>query len=150
PAERAGRALPPPRRPPLPGEHTSEVLAEPLQSTHRGPQPLPPRRRRPLDGIRILDLGVIVFGAELWRRFCELGAEVIKIESRAFPDGARVSPVHFAIGHRGSRSFGVDLRSAEGIEVVKRLVLKSDVLLANFKPGTLEKLGLGTETLRAI
>ena len=149
-AEIDGRRLTPRRRAPLPGEHTSEVLAEPLQSTHRGPQPLPPRRRRPLDGIRILDLGVIVFGAELARLFCELGAEVIKIESRAFPDGARVSPVHFAIGHRGSRSFGVDLRSTEGIEVVKRLVLKSDVLLANFKPGTLEKLGLGTETLRAI
>ena len=138
------------RHAPLLGEHTSEVLDEPLQPTHRGPPPVPPRRRRPLDGIRILDLGVIVFGAELARLFCELGAEVIKIESRSFPDGARVSPVHFAIGHRGSRSFGVDLRSAEGIEVVKRLVLKSDVLLANFKPGTLEKLGLGAETLREI
>ncbi|MDX6527092.1 MAG: hypothetical protein QOI43_2603, partial [Gaiellales bacterium] len=149
-AEIDGRRLMPRRRAPLLGEHTSEVLAEPLRSALGPPPAVPSRPRRPLEGLRILDLGVIVFGAEIARLFCELGAEVIKIESRAFPDGARVSPVHFAIGHRGSRSFGVDLRSPEGIEVVKRLVLKSDVLLANFKPGTLEKLGLGAAALREI
>ena len=98
----------------------------------------------------MLDFGVIVLGAEAARLFADQGAEVIKIESRAFPDGARVSPVHFAIGHRGSRSIGVNLRSAEGVDVVKRLVAESDVVLANFKPGTLEKLGLGPRTLREI
>ena len=67
--------------------------------------------RRPLEGLRVLDFGVIVLGAEAARLFCDQGAEVIKIESRAFPDGARVSPVHFAIGHRGSRGLGVNLRS---------------------------------------
>jgi crotonobetainyl-CoA:carnitine CoA-transferase CaiB-like acyl-CoA transferase len=75
---------------------------------------------------------------------------VIKIESRAFPDGARVSPVHFAIGHRGSRGLGVNLRTAEGVDVIKRLVARSDVVLANFKPGTLDKLGLGAQALREI
>ena len=98
----------------------------------------------------MLDFGVIVLGAEAARLFADQGAEVIKVESRAFPDGARVSPVHFAIGHRGSRSVGVNLRSAEGVEVVKRLVAESDVVLANFKPGTLEKLGLGPRTLHEI
>jgi crotonobetainyl-CoA:carnitine CoA-transferase CaiB-like acyl-CoA transferase len=93
---------------------------------------------------------VIVFGAELARLFCELGAGVIKVESRAFPDGARVSPVHFAIGHRGSNSLGVNLRSGEGVEVIKRLVAQCDVVLSNFKPGTLEKLGLAPQTLREI
>jgi crotonobetainyl-CoA:carnitine CoA-transferase CaiB-like acyl-CoA transferase len=106
--------------------------------------------RRPLKGLRILDFGVIVLGAEVARLFCELGAEVIKVESGAFPDGARVSPIHFAIGHRGSQSFGVNLRSAEGVEVVKRLVGHCDVVLSNFKPGTLEKLGLGPRTLREV
>ena len=91
----------------------------------------------------MLDFGVIVLGAEAARLFCDQGAEVIKIESRAFPDGARVSPVHFAIGHRGSRGLGVNLRTAEGVDVIKRLVARSDVVLANFKPGTLDKLGLG-------
>ena len=107
-------------------------------------------RPRPLEGLRILDFGVIVFGAEVARLFCELGAEVIKVESRGFPDGARVSPVHFAIGHRGSKSLGVNLRSADGVEVIKRLVPHCDVVLSNFKPGTLEKLGLGTQTLREL
>ena len=112
--------------------------------------PEPPEARGPFDGLRILDFGVIVFGAELARLFCELGAEVIKVESREFPDGARVSPVHFAIGHRGSRSLGVNLRSSEGIDVIKRLVSEADALVANFKPGTLEKLGLGADELRRL
>ena len=98
----------------------------------------------------MLDFGVIVLGAEAARLFCDQGAEVIKIESRAFPDGARVSPVHFAIGHRGSKSIGVNLRTPEGVDLLKRLVAHSDVVLANFKPGTLEKLGLGAQALREI
>jgi crotonobetainyl-CoA:carnitine CoA-transferase CaiB-like acyl-CoA transferase len=106
--------------------------------------------RRPLEGLRVLDFGVIVLGAEAARLFCDQGAEVIKIESRAFPDGARVSPVHFAIGHRGSRGLGVNLRTSDGVDVIKRLVARSDVVLANFKPGTLDKLGLGAQALREI
>jgi len=98
----------------------------------------------------VLDFGVIVLGAEAARLFCDQGADVIKIESRAFPDGARVSPVHFAIGHRGSRGLGVNLRTADGVDVIKRLVARSDVVLANFKPGTLDKLGLGAQALREI
>ena len=148
-AEIDGRRVRPARHAPELGEHDDEVFAE------------PPRRlaatsadgsgaRRPFEGLRVLDFGVIVLGAEAARLFADLGAEVIKIESRAFPDGARVSPVHFAIGHRGSKSVGVNLRSAEGIEVVKRLVAESDVVLGNFKPGTLEKLGLDPRALREI
>ena len=91
-----------------------------------------------------------MLGAEAARLFCDLGADVIKIESRAFPDGARVSPVHFAIGHRGSRSVGVNLRTPEGVDVIRRLVAQSDVVLANFKPGTMDRLGLGTQALREI
>jgi crotonobetainyl-CoA:carnitine CoA-transferase CaiB-like acyl-CoA transferase len=129
------------------GEHDDAVSLE-----ARRPSAEPPGgvRCRPLEGLRILDFGVIVFGAEVARLFCELGAEVIKVESRAFPDGARVSPVHFAIGHRGSKSLGVNLRSAEGVEVIKRLAPHCDILLSNFKPGTLEKLGLSPQTLREI
>jgi crotonobetainyl-CoA:carnitine CoA-transferase CaiB-like acyl-CoA transferase len=98
----------------------------------------------------VLDLGVIVMGAEIARLLADQGAEVIKIESQANPDGARVSPEHFAIGHRGSRSIGLDLRSPEGKHMFKQLVADSDVVLSNFKPGTLEKLGLGYDELRAI
>jgi crotonobetainyl-CoA:carnitine CoA-transferase CaiB-like acyl-CoA transferase len=134
-------------RAPQPGEHDDEVFAEPVAAGHDG---VVADARRPLEGLRVLDLGVIVLGAELARLFGDQGAEVIKIESSAFPDGARVSPVHFAIGHRGSKSVGVNLRSAEGVEVLKRLIARSDVLLANFKPGTLHKLGLGTDALHEV
>jgi crotonobetainyl-CoA:carnitine CoA-transferase CaiB-like acyl-CoA transferase len=137
-------------RAPAVGEHDDEVLANLAAAGHNGRVTEAGPPRRPLDGLRVLDLGVIVVGAELGRLFCDQGAEVIKIESPAFPDGARVSPVHFAIGHRGSKSVGVNLRSSEGVEVLKRLAARSDVLLANFKPGTLEKLGLGPDVLREV
>jgi crotonobetainyl-CoA:carnitine CoA-transferase CaiB-like acyl-CoA transferase len=131
------------------GEHDGEPFAEPA----RRPDVIGAdggRPRRPLEGLRVLDFGVIVLGAEAARLFCDQGADVIKIESQAFPDGARVSPVHFAIGHRGSRGLGVNLRTADGVDVIKRLVARSDVVLANFKPGTLDKLGLGAQALREI
>jgi crotonobetainyl-CoA:carnitine CoA-transferase CaiB-like acyl-CoA transferase len=138
------------RRAPEAGEHDDEVFADLAAVGHDGAATATGPRRRPLEGLRVLDLGVIVAGAELARLFCDQGAEVVKIESSAFPDGARISPVHFAIGHRGSRSVGIDLRSPEGVAVLKRLVARADVLLANFKPGTLEKLGLGADVLREL
>jgi crotonobetainyl-CoA:carnitine CoA-transferase CaiB-like acyl-CoA transferase len=149
-AEIDGRHVTAGRRAPALGERDHETTGEPIWDPGRPDVRGVPSERRPFEGLRILDLGVIVFGAEVARLFCELGADVIKLESHGFPDGARVSPVHFAIGHRGSRSLGVDLRNARGIEVVKRLVARSDVVLANFKPGTLEKLGLGADALSQI
>ena len=148
-AEIDGQRLRPARRAPRLGEHNHEVFTKPpssLSGCSGGARPM----GRPFEGLRVLDFGVIVLGAEAGRLFADQGAEVIKIESRAFPDGARISPVHFAIGHRGSKSIGVNLRSPEGVDLVKRLVAKSDVVLANFKPGTLEKLGLGAQALREI
>jgi crotonobetainyl-CoA:carnitine CoA-transferase CaiB-like acyl-CoA transferase len=149
-AEIDGRRTAPSHPAPAMGEH-DHALAVRRRPRRQRPAPgAAPDGRRPLEGLRVLDFGVIVFGAELARLFCELGAEVIKVESRAFPDGARVSPVHFAIGHRGSQSVGVNLRSDEGVELIKRLASRSDVVLTNFKPGTLEKLGLGADVLHEV
>jgi crotonobetainyl-CoA:carnitine CoA-transferase CaiB-like acyl-CoA transferase len=112
--------------------------------------------RRPLEGIRVLDLGVIVVGAETGRSLADQGADVIKIETREFMDGARQSDgpdrcgYAFALGNRGKRSFGLNLRAKAGTEVFRQLVAKSDVVLSNFKPGTLESLGLGYQELRSI
>jgi crotonobetainyl-CoA:carnitine CoA-transferase CaiB-like acyl-CoA transferase len=111
---------------------------------------------RPLEGLRVLDLGVIVAGAEIGRLLADMGAEVIKIESAAFPDGGRQSLVPgpispgFAYGHRGKLSLGLDLRSPEGKDLFRRLVAVSDVILSNFKPGTMASLGFGREELAAI
>jgi crotonobetainyl-CoA:carnitine CoA-transferase CaiB-like acyl-CoA transferase len=115
-----------------------------------------PTRRRPFAGLRVLDLGVIVVGAEVGRLFSDMGAEVIKIEAPAFPDGSRQSitgaamTASFAWGNRGKLGLGLDLRSARGRELFLQLAAKSDVILSNFKPGTLESLGLGYDVLRNV
>jgi crotonobetainyl-CoA:carnitine CoA-transferase CaiB-like acyl-CoA transferase len=110
--------------------------------------------RRPFDGLRILDLGVIVAGGELGRLFADMGAEVIKIESATYPDGLRQTrpgqPMSgsFALTHRNQYGLGLDLRNPAGADVFARLVSCSDAVFANFKPGTLASLGFPYETLR--
>ena len=110
----------------------------------------------PLDGIRVLDLGVIVAGGELSRLFGDLGAEVIKVESAAYPDGLRQKRENQAIGdsfaraHRNHLGLGLDLRSPAGAGVFAQLVGSSDAIFANFKPGTLPSLGFGYDRLREI
>ncbi|MCW1957945.1 MAG: CoA transferase [Mycobacterium sp.] len=120
------------------------------------PAPTGPVGELPLAGIRVLDLGIIVAGGELSRLFGDLGAEVVKIESAAYPDGLRQKREHQAIGdsfaraHRNHLGFGLDLRSNDGAEVFARLVAAADALFANFKPGTLAALGFDEARLRAI
>ncbi len=108
----------------------------------------------PLEGVRVLDLGVIVVGSDTGRLFGDLGADVIKIENSAFPDGLRGNLTSmsqtYAAGHRNKRSIGIDLRTAEGRALAHRLVTLSDVVLTNFKPGVAETLGMDHRTLRKV
>jgi crotonobetainyl-CoA:carnitine CoA-transferase CaiB-like acyl-CoA transferase len=112
--------------------------------------------QRPFDGMRILDLGVIVAGGELGRLFADLGAEVIKIESAAYPDGLRQTPPglsmsrSWALTHRNEYSLGLDLRHPSGAEIFGRLVAGADAVFANFKPGTLASLGFSFDRLREL
>lgn len=123
-----------------------------------GPAATPARGKNglPFDGLRIIDLGIIVAGGELSRLYGDLGAEVIKVESAAYPDGLRQARVgeamseSFAWTHRNNLAFGVDLRSAEGKQIFSRLVTDADAVFANFKPGTLAVLDFPYETLRAL
>ncbi|MBB3751784.1 crotonobetainyl-CoA:carnitine CoA-transferase CaiB-like acyl-CoA transferase [Mycolicibacterium sp. BK634] len=111
---------------------------------------------RPLEGIRVLDLGVIVAGGELSRLFADLGAEVIKVESSSYPDGLRQKgpdqqiSESFARAHRNNLGLGLELRSPAGAEVFSRLVSASDAVFANFKPGTLPALGFSYERLQEL
>lgn len=120
------------------------------------PPPAQPVGRRPLEGIRVLDLGVIVAGGELSRLFADLGAEVIKVESVAYPDGLRQKredqaiSESFARAHRNNLGLGLDIRSPAGAELFGRLVAVSDAVFANFKPGTLASLGFPYERLREL
>lgn len=108
----------------------------------------------PLEGLRVLDLGVIVVGSDTGRLFGDLGADVVKIENSAFPDGLRgnlTSVSHtYAAGHRNKRSIGIDLRVPEGRALAHRLVEISDVVLTNFKPGVAAMLGMDYATLATI
>ena len=111
---------------------------------------------RPFAGMRILDLGVIVAGGELGRLFADLGAEVIKIESAAYPDGLRQTPPgqvtsrSWALAHRNEYGLGLDLRHPSGAALFERLVAGADAVFANFKPGTLASLGFSYERLRTL
>jgi crotonobetainyl-CoA:carnitine CoA-transferase CaiB-like acyl-CoA transferase len=135
---------------PAVGQHESEIDWD-----HRRPgtvtsTALP--QAAALHGLRVLDLGRIVMGAEAGRLLADQGADVIKIESRAFPDGSRVLGMRpaAAAAQRNKRGLGLDLRSVEGVRLFERLVQQSDVVLTNFKPGTLESLQLGFEELSRI
>lgn len=123
------------------------------------PAPVPPPSGRvggyPFEGLRILDLGIIVAGGELSRLFGDLGAEVIKVESADHPDGLRQTRVgdamseSFAWTHRNHLALGLDLRNSEGKAIFGRLVAESDAVFANFKPGTLTSLGFSYDVLHA-
>ena len=110
---------------------------------------------RPFEGLKVLDLGVIVVGAETGRLLADQGADVVKVESGAFPDGNRQSylpyglSASFAAGHRNKRGLGLDLRHPDGKALFLRLVGQADVVLSNFKPGTMQSLGLGRDVLAA-
>jgi crotonobetainyl-CoA:carnitine CoA-transferase CaiB-like acyl-CoA transferase len=111
---------------------------------------------RPFAGLRILDLGVIVAGGELGRLFADLGADVVKVESAAYPDGLRQTPPgkamsrSWALTHRNESSLGLDLRDPAGKEIFARLASESDAVFANFKPGTLASLGFSYDDLKRL
>lgn len=112
----------------------------------------------PLDGITVLELGVLIAGPFCGQLLGDFGAEVIKIEDPKTGDPMRnwgqVRPdghsVHWAVISRNKKSIGINLRTEEGQQIVKDLVKGADVVLENFKPGTMEKWGLGYDVLSAI
>jgi len=112
----------------------------------------------PLEGVRVLELGSLVAGPFAGRLLGDFGAEVIKIESPDEPDLMREWGVHrfrgralvWPIQSRNKKCITLNLRQAEGQEIFRRLVAKSDILVENFRPGTMEKWGLGWDNLSAV
>jgi crotonobetainyl-CoA:carnitine CoA-transferase CaiB-like acyl-CoA transferase len=108
-------------------------------------------RTGPLEGVRILEAGLLVQGPQASLTMQEWGAEVIKVELPGFGDQGRWLPISrgdrrsafFIAYNRGKRSMTIDLRSSKGRDVFLRLVEDSDVVITNFKPGTMEAWGLG-------
>ncbi|MFK9090739.1 CaiB/BaiF CoA transferase family protein [Bacillus salipaludis] len=111
----------------------------------------------PLEGIRILELGNLVAAPFAGKIFAEFGAEVIKVEEPKKGDPLRNwrvmhgdNSVWWYIQSRNKKSITINLRDEQGQKIVKKLAGEVDVVLENFRPGTLEKWGLGYEDLTAI
>ncbi|MGD9830508.1 MAG: CaiB/BaiF CoA transferase family protein, partial [Hyphomicrobiaceae bacterium] len=105
----------------------------------------------PLQGCRVLELGSTVAGPYCGRLLADFGAEVIKVESpdgdpvRTFGDSFEGKSLYWASLSRNKRVMSIDLRGEKGRDLVRQLIAKSDVLVENFRPGTMEKWGLGYE-----
>lgn len=111
----------------------------------------------PLSGVKVVDLSVMISGPLAGMMLADQGAEVIKVESPGLGDIMRFLGTSkggvtgiFANNNRGKRSLVVDLKQAAGLDVLKRLVATADVLIQNFRPGAMERLGLGYDDLAAI
>lgn len=112
----------------------------------------------PLAGLRVLDLSRALAGPFCSQMLADMGAAVVKLEQPGVGDHTRAwgppyqggESAYFLSVNRGKRSIAADLRHPRGVEVVRRLVARSDALLENFIPGTLDRLGLGYEACRAI
>lgn len=111
---------------------------------------------KPLDGILVLDFSRFVPGPYCSLRLADLGADVIKVENPILGDAGRYAPplvdgesIPFRVLNRGKRSLAVNYRSAEGRELAAGLVRRADVLLESFKPGYIDRIGLGYAACRA-
>ena len=111
----------------------------------------------PLDGVRVLELGTLIAGPHAARLLGDMGADVIKIEPPGRPDPIRTWGQAEVDGHRfywtvhgrNKRAITLDLRSERGRDLFLRLADGADIIVENFRPGTLERLGIGPEILSA-
>lgn len=109
---------------------------------------------KPLHGIRVVELGQLIAGPFAGKFFAEFGAEVIKVEPPGKGDPLRYwrgmhgdTSLWWYVQNRNKKSLTLDLRKPEGQEVARRLIRDADIVIENFRPGTLEKWGLAYEEL---
>ncbi|HRX27395.1 MAG TPA: CoA transferase, partial [Aminivibrio sp.] len=128
---------------------TTTSVSDPMMDKKKG--------ERPLDGYRVLEMGQLLAGPFAASVLGYFGAEVIKIErpdggddTRAYPPFQKGESAYFMSLNRGKRSVTLNLKHPRGKEILKDLAKKSDILIENFKPGTMDKLGVGYEDLRKV
>ena len=120
-------------------------------------QPSPSPRKGPLSGLVVVELTNVMAGPVGGLLLADMGAEVVKVERlpggddtrRAIPPEIQGESATFMIVNRNKRGIAVDLKHPDGLQVVRRLIDKADAVIENFRPGTMEKLGLGYDVLRA-
>ena len=111
----------------------------------------------PLSGIRVLDLSRVLAGPAASLALADLGAEIIKVEppgsgddTRTFPPFSDGHSVYFLGINRGKKSIVIDLKTPEGVALARDLAAKCDILIENYRPGVMDRLGLGYDTLSAL
>src|SRR6201999_2566534 len=123
--------------------------------TWREIRPFRPEAACPLDGIRVLDLSRLVAGNMVSLQLADFGAEVIKIEDPRKGDPLRdwrtngIS-VHWKVYARNKKSVTLNLRAPEGLDLLRKLVGTAHVFIENFRPGTLEEMGIGPKALLSL
>ena len=112
---------------------------------------------KPLAGLKVIELGTLIAGPFAARICAEFGAEVIKVESPNGGDPLRKwrklyegTSLWWFVQARNKQSLTLNLKDANGIAILKKLISEADILIENFRPGTLEKLGLDWDTLHAL
>jgi crotonobetainyl-CoA:carnitine CoA-transferase CaiB-like acyl-CoA transferase len=111
----------------------------------------------PLSSLKVLDFSTLLPGPFASLLLADMGAEVLRIESPTRPDLLRSLPPHdhgMSTGHaylnRNKRSLALDLKQPQAVDVIKRLVAEYDIVLEQFRPGVMDRLGIGYDALRAI
>ena len=99
----------------------------------------------PLEGLRVVELAGIGPGPMACMMLADMGADVVKVDRLTDPGLGIAMPAKYQVLHRGRPSVAVDLKSPDGLEVVKRLIDRADVLIEGFRPGVTERMGLGPE-----
>lgn len=118
---------------------------------------------KPLAGVRVVELGTLIAGPFCTRILAEFGAEVVKVEApgegdplrkwrKLYPDANSTSSTSlwWLVQARNKKSITANLKHPDGVALVKRLVERADIVVENFRPGVLEKLGLGWDVLKAM
>ena len=113
--------------------------------------------KKPLKGIKILDFTRVLAGPYCAMMLCDMGAEVIKVERPGIGDDARLfgpfikgESGYYMSLNRGKKSITLNLKHEDGKKIVKRLIKKVDVVLENFRPGTMDKLGFGYKDIKKL
>jgi crotonobetainyl-CoA:carnitine CoA-transferase CaiB-like acyl-CoA transferase len=116
-----------------------------------------PQAQHVLSGYRVLDFSQYIAGPTVTRMMAEMGAEVIKVEMAPKGDQTRGMPYlkdnrsgYFVQQNLGKKSLCIDIRRDAGLNIIKELIPRMDVVVENFGPGTIKRLGLGYEVVKAL
>ena len=112
----------------------------------------------PLQGLKVLDFSGLLPGPFASLILADLGADVLRVEAPSRPDMVRLMPPYATDGtsaahgylNRSKRSIAIDLKKPEGLDIVKQLIAEYDIVIEQFRPGVMDRLGAGYEALKAI